>query len=75
MNGAIMEDKTIPRQSIHVIVTLSDSRNLSGDIQIDLNSRLSDFMNQPEKFVVLRDKDNSLKIVNKEHIIEVIELL
>jgi hypothetical protein len=71
----IMEDKTIPRQSVHVILTLSDSRNLSGDIQIDLDSRLSDFMNQPERFIILRDKDNTLKIVNKDHIIEVIELL
>jgi hypothetical protein len=70
-----MEDKTIPRQSVHVIITLSDSRNLSGDIQIDLDSRLSDFMNQPERFIKLRDKDNSLKIVNKDHIIEVIELI
>lgn len=70
-----MEDKTIPRQSVHVIITLSDSRNLSGEIQIDLDSRLSDFMNQPERFIILRDKDNSLKIVNKDHIIEVIELL
>ncbi|MDP2982130.1 MAG: hypothetical protein Q8O92_02225 [Candidatus Latescibacter sp.] len=71
----IMEDKTIPRQSVHVIITLSDSRNLSGEIQIDLDSRLSDFMNKPERFLILRDKDNSLKIVNKDHIIEVIELL
>ena len=71
----IMEDRAIPRQSVHVIITLSDSRNLSGEIQIDLDSRLSDFMNQPERFIILRDKDNSLKIVNKDHIIEVIELL
>ncbi len=70
-----MEDKTIPRQSVHVILTLSDSRNLSGEIQIDLDSRLSDFINQPERFIILRDKDHSLKIVNKDHIIEVIELV
>jgi hypothetical protein len=71
----VMEDRAIPRQSVHVIITLSDSRNLSGEIQIDLNSRLSDFMNQPERFIILRDKDNSMKIINKDHIIEVIELL
>ncbi len=71
----IMEDRVIPRQSVHVIITLNDSRNLSGEIQIDLDSRLSDFMNKPERFIILKDKDHSLKIVNKDHIIEVIELL
>ena len=69
-----MEDRLIPRQSVHVIITLTDSRNLSGEIQIDLDSRLSDFMNLPERFIKIRDKDQSLKIVNKDHIIEVIEL-
>jgi hypothetical protein len=69
-----MDDRLIPRQSVHVIMTLSDSRNLSGEIQIDLDSRLSDFMNRPEKFIIIKDKDQSLKIVNKNHIIEVIEL-
>ena len=70
-----MEDRSIPRQSVHVIITLSDSRNLSGEIQIDLDSRLSDFMNLPERFIIIKDKDQSLKIVNKDHIIEVIELV
>ena len=70
-----MEDRLIPRQSVHVIITLSDSRNLSGEIQIDLDSRLSDFMNLPERFIIIKDKDQSLKIVNKDHIIEVIELV
>ena len=70
-----MEDRSIPRQSVHVIITLSDSRNLSGEIQIDLDSRLSDFMNLPERFIIIKDKDQSLKIVNKNHLIEVIELV
>ena len=70
-----MEDRLIPRQSVHAIITLSDSRNLSGEIQIDLDSRLSDFMNLPERFIIIKDKDQSLKIVNKDHIIEVIELV
>ena len=69
-----MEDRGIPRQTIKVTVTLSGSRNIAGELQIDLDSRLSDFMNQPEPFIVIRDKNGTLRIVNKEHIIEIMEL-
>ena len=66
-----MEDRSIPRQTIKVTVSLSDSRSISGEIQIDLDTRLSDFMNYSEKFIVLNDKDNILKIINKDHIIDI----
>ena len=66
-----MEDKTIPRQKLNVSISLSDGRTISGEVQIDLDTRLSDFMNTPERFIVVRDKDNSLKIINKDHIIDI----
>ena len=66
-----MEDRTIPRQKLNIALSLSDGRNLSGEIQIDLDTRLSDFMNTPERFIAVRDKDGILKIVNKDHIIEI----
>ena len=68
-----MEDRTIPRQTVRVTATLIDSRNLVGEIQIDLGSRLSDFMNKPEQFIVLKDKNDALRIVNKNQIIEITE--
>ena len=66
-----MEDRSIPRQTIKVTITLSDNRSISGEIQIDLDTRLSDFMNYPERFLILKDKDKTLKIVNKDHIIDI----
>ena len=66
-----MEDKTIPRQKIDVTLSLSDGRNISGIIQIDLDTRLSDFLNYPERFIILRDKDQAIKIVNKDHVVDV----
>ena len=69
-----MEDLTIPRQTVRVMATLIDSRKLEGEIQIDPGMRLSDFINRPEQFLVLRDKNGALRIVNKNQIIEIMEL-
>ncbi len=69
-----MEDRGIPRQTVKVNVSLNGSRTVAGEIQIDLDSRLSDFMNQPEPFIVLKDKNGTLRIVNKLHIIEIMEI-
>ena len=66
-----MEDRAIPRQTVKVTISLSDGRNISGDIQIDLDIRLSDFMNYPERFIIIREKDKTLKIVNKDHIVDI----
>jgi len=66
-----MEDRAIPRQIAKVTISLSDGRNISGEIQIDLDTRLSDFMNYPERFIIIKDKDNILKIINKEHIVDI----
>ena len=61
----------VPRQTIEVTLSLSDGRNSSGTIQIDMDSRLSDFMNSSTQFIVFTDKDGSLKIINKNHIIDI----
>jgi len=66
-----MEDRAIPRQIEKVTVSLSDGRNISGEIQIDLDTRLSDFMNYPERFIIISDKDKALKIINKDHIVDI----
>ncbi len=66
-----MEDRVIPRQMINIRLTLSNSQSVSGDLQIDLDSRLSDFMNRPEQFIVIRDSDGGVRIINKAHIVDV----
>lgn len=66
-----MEDRTIPRQSISISLTLTDGHTATGELQIDLDARLSDFMNKVDRFVVLRDKDDGVRIINKDHIIDV----
>ena len=65
-----MEDKVIPRQIVKVTISLSDGRNVAGELQIDLDTRLSDFMNYPDRFIFIKDKDNKLKIINKDHIVD-----
>ena len=66
-----MEDRIIPREAVFATITLSTGRNISGEIQIDLNTRLSDFMNLPERFIVIRDKNQVLRSINKDHIVEI----
>ena len=66
-----MEDRTIPRQTVKVFLSLADGRNMSGEIQIDLDMRLSDYMNESQQFIIIRDKDNALKLVNKAHIVDI----
>jgi hypothetical protein len=69
-----MQDRGIPRQIVRVEITLGDSHILSGELQIDLDSRLSDFLNLPEKFIILKDKGGITRIVHKAHIVQVVEL-
>jgi hypothetical protein len=66
-----MEDMAIPRETVVATITLSTGRSISGEIQIDLNSRLSDFMNLPERFMVIRDRNQALKVINKDFIVEI----
>ena len=54
-------------------MSLSGARTVAGELQIDLDSRLSDFMNEPGSFMVIKDKNGTLHIINKAHIIEIVE--
>ena len=66
-----MPDKTIPRKTVAVTISLSTDRSIAGELQIDIDSRLSDFMNLPDRYIVVRDKNNALKIINKDHIVDI----
>jgi len=69
-----MEDRTIPRQQISVVIELPSGRFINGKIPMDLDSRLSDFMNEPEQFFVLFDIDGLMRIFNKSQIVEIREV-
>ena len=66
-----MEDRTIPRDTRKATISLSTGRSISGEIKIDLESRLSDFFNLPQQFIVIHDKNNDKRIINKNYIVEV----
>ena len=66
-----MEDRVIPRDKVISTITLSTGRSISGVIQIDLDTRLSDFMNLPERFMVIHDRNEAMKIINKDYIVEI----
>jgi len=66
-----MNDRTIPRQTVEVALTLSDGRTLTGEIQFDLDTRLSDFINELEPFIIVKTNDDSMRLVNKQHIIDI----
>ncbi len=66
-----MEDRTIPRQTVQATFSLSDGRSVSGEIQIDLDLRLSDFVKKDERFIIVRDKDGSVRLINKDHIVDI----
>lgn len=69
-----MYDKTIPRQVVKIKLSMGDGRYTAGEMQIDLDTRLSDHMNGPERFIVVKDNNNQLKIINKDHIAEIMIL-
>jgi len=64
-----MNRKAIPRQTVQVTISIVDGKNMKGTIQFDLDMRLSDFVNGPERFLVLRDVNDELRIINKDHVI------
>jgi len=66
-----MEDKVIPRQSVAATFSLSDGRSVSGEIQIDLDLRLSDYMNRPERYIIVKNMDGLLRLINKDHIVDI----
>jgi len=66
-----MEDKVIPRQSVAATFSLSDGRSVSGEIQIDLDLRLSDYMSRPERYIIVKNMDGLLRLINKDHIVDI----
>ena len=66
---------SLTRKDVHVEMKLSDGSLLKGTLVIERTSRLSDVLNKNDKnFIVLSDYDSNYHIVNKQHIIKVLEV-
>lgn len=65
----------ITRKRMHVVMIMSDSSKLEGTLIIEGYTRLSDVINNKTKdFLVLLDFNTQVHIVNKQHIIQIMEL-
>ncbi|MDM8567346.1 hypothetical protein QUF74_17065 [Candidatus Halobeggiatoa sp. HSG11] len=66
---------SLTRKDTHVVMTLIDGAILKGTLVIERTSRLSDTLNKHDKdFIVLSDYEDNHHIINKHHIIKVIEV-
>jgi len=63
------------RKDTHVIMNLVDGSVLRGTMTVDRTIRLSDMLNNHNKdFIVLTGYDNAHHIINKRHILKVVEV-
>jgi len=66
---------SLTRKDTHVVMTLIDGSILKGTLVIERTARLSDTLNNHNKdFIVLSDYENNHHIINKHHIIKVVEI-
>jgi len=66
---------SLTRKDVHVEITLIDGDILKGTLVIERSIRLSDMLNKHEKdFIVLSDYEDEHHIINKKHIVEVVEI-
>ncbi|EDN67996.1 hypothetical protein BGP_2524 [Beggiatoa sp. PS] len=66
---------SLTRKDVHVEITLIDGDVLKGTLVIERSIRLSDMLNKHEKdFIVLSDYEDEHHIINKKHIVEVVEI-
>jgi hypothetical protein len=66
---------TLTRKKVHVSIQISNGEHLEGTMIIERDSRLSDVFNNLKKdFIVVTDETRQPHIVNKGHIIQILEL-
>ena len=66
---------SLTRKDVHVEMTLINNAVLNGTLVIERTSRLSDTLNKHDKnFIVLSDYEGVYHIINKQHIIKVVEI-
>lgn len=65
---------SLTRKTVHVTMYLIDGAVLKGTVVIEKTSRLSDTMNNLNKdFIVLIDYEDKGHIINKRHIVQIME--
>lgn len=65
---------SLVRKNVHVIISMSNSSVLKGVLTIERSERLSDMLNKSDKhFLALVDDDNKVHLVNRQHIVEIME--
>jgi hypothetical protein len=70
-----MATNTSIRKEVNIVLLLSNSITLVGTVVIDRTTRFSDVLNKTSKdFIVVKDTEKKMHIVNKHHIIEVTEV-
>ncbi|MBF0370417.1 MAG: hypothetical protein HQL52_13270 [Magnetococcales bacterium] len=69
-------EKVLPKNELKVDVQLVTGRHIRGTLYVDLQTRLYDFMNLSQPWVVVVDKKNPklTTIVNKSHIVSIREV-
>ena len=66
---------SLTRKDVHVEITLVDGPALKGTLVVERSTRLSDMLNHHDKdFIVLSDYNDEHHIINKQHIVEVVEI-
>jgi hypothetical protein len=66
---------SIVRKDVHVVMNLIDGSTLKGTMVVDRTIRLSDMLNNHNKdFIVLTDYENTHHIINKRHVLKVVEI-
>ncbi|MCK5877900.1 MAG: hypothetical protein KAG43_09710 [Candidatus Marithrix sp.] len=66
---------SLTRKDTHVVMTLINGETLKGTLVIERTTRLSDTLNKHNKdFIVLSDYEDNHHIINKHHIIKVVEI-
>ena len=66
---------SLTRKNVHVQITLITGISLKGTLVVDREIRLSDTLNKHNKdFIVLSDYENTHHIINKQHIVKVMEI-
>ncbi|OUD12328.1 hypothetical protein [Thioflexithrix psekupsensis] len=66
---------TLTRKKVHVSIQISNGAHLQGTMIIERDTRLSDVFNNLKKdFIVVTDNGRQPHIVNKRHIIQIMEL-
>jgi hypothetical protein len=66
---------SLTRKNVHVQINLITGISLKGTLVVDRDVRLSDTLNKHNKdFIVLSDYENTPHIINKRHIVKVVEI-